>query len=878
MLPNYGRESAHVISRVKDKSKLPSNVENIPLFVCISPKQGSIEPVLIRDEDGLLQEFGDPSISPDMYKDLLTIRDFVRAGRSCWVSRIDYDPMHFDSVYYIKDTILLVFQLWFKYPLWDTLTPEQKAITNCGYYKVGSSYIWRCSNHLGVVKDYPIETYILDLIKVKDKIKAETGWEMIVPEDTNIYIAEKHNIRQEYNVATSGGKKYLTMRWKCKYTTPENHKLTISSLNLPLDNDGVFNRKPSGSLPSAQTTTVIPVNVLSEEGLTGDYEKVEMDEGEYIRTGVRYIFDNFLYPAFYKAVKVSGKQLWRLYTGSGSATRTDFYFNQNWVLCDQNGNAITSLGSSRVYIDDKSVMEKVNRTLHLPDSSIEDISAFLTSTTWDYVVPRLESLYGIEISFPVEYSPENTLLTQMDISLVSYDKDTNIVLFRTESPLSGYPNLINFTSYTNLKPASAGIKINYALIGYDLSEKMYLIEDSITIPNNFNDQQFADAMSKNPYIKMYVDYPDSHNIYNSFSKNYIQNMESLTTSDISVELDVSSYIKSLVQYNDKKYYGCFIGDLSFPCIKWVTKYDPEYGYYDVLDIVPMNEDDRKAIHWNIKQIAAQRQDLICIFTTPNLPIDNACEWVSSLKDYADYFEYGKKNALDYLEQSFYCEMYYGWMSYRTSLISGTPYKIKEVAPTVFIIGNIVDSWLNRGISYPVAGDQGGTLNSNTDLVNVLNNPDSKNKKDKLISYRINPIWDTGTRGIQIYGNETLNPAYTDLSAAHIARMFVKIKSDVDAYSETIKFSLNNQYTWGTWINYVSSKILDPLKSQGGLVWYDVQMGEDTTSRLDIANRKINGKVSLQFRQDLEIIDLEYTILPSSEDDPISGVVKYLQNR
>ena len=148
---------------------------------------------------------------------------------------------------------------------------------------------------------------------------------------------------------------------------------------------------------------------------------------------------------------------------------------------------------------------------------------------------------------------------------------------------------------------------------------------------------------------------------------------------------------------------------------------------------------------------------------------------------------------------------------------------------------------------------------------VINNPAIKSQRDKLVSYRINPIFDTGLRGVQIYGNETLNPQYTDLSAAHIGRMMVQIKSRVDKYTETIKFMLNNKYTWKSWINYVSNNILEPLRTEGGLVWYDVKMGEDTTTREEMSQRKIRGMVSLQFRQDLEIVYLEFVVISSAID-------------
>lgn len=294
-------------------------------------------------------------------------------------------------------------------------------------------------------------------------------------------------------------------------------------------------------------------------------------------------------------------------------------------------------------------------------------------------------------------------------------------------------------------------------------------------------------------------------------------------------------------------------------------------------LAEMKGDDRRGLHYIIKQLAAVRKNLTCVFTTPYCPLkddgsydsDNvydlnkACNWVAARGEFADLFEYGNSQAVDYSEQAFYCEMYWSWLKWRVAkLVNGlaTGSSAVIVPASAFVILNALASYRAKGSFYPVAGDQGGVL---PDSCTVLQNPSTKAQRDKLISYRINPIYDTGLRGVQIYGNETLNPQFTDLSAAHIARTLVQIRAKVDAYSETIKFSLNDIYTWSSWINYVSTKILDPIKSLGGLQWYQVDMGYNTTTRDEISQRKIRGMISLQFTPDLEIIDLEFVIMASS---------------
>lgn len=922
MNPNEGRQSAHVTSRIVDKSNIVAPTEYLPLFTCLAPKGDSIEPVLIRNENSLIEEFGDPSINPDFYRDLVLIRDFVRAGKSCWVNRVAVEAKRFHYVYYLNNTIPVAYKLVFSYPNYANLTEEEKDRTNAGYYPSGSNNV-RFQGPTGDPLDIPIFTDIIAIVSRKDEIQEKTGWVVEVPNNPLINIAKKNNSTQQFSAPVSNGVKYITMRWQCTYNTKEDRVFTTSYYNQPLDSTGKLIRMPDGSLPNVTNYSdpdvfilrLIPVSETSGE--VQDYHKVELAEGVYnahficnhsnmyfyksrlaptanlvkrtvyIRSGdgpdytytkAGTLIPNTIYYTNEKegttieksnpkwesfeyttSSSIPIKPLYRLYLTSANSSATSYYLNSNFELVDVGYNLQYSLGSHRVYVDDKIILDKIPRTLHTQTSDgeiIEDISTYGSCGTWGSLDPILRNRYGITINYPEGFSPEESGITSMDLTLISQNID--LMLFNMDSLLVNSNNLLAFTSIKVLTPASAGIKINYTLFGVDVTSSQFLISETIVLPNNFTDQQFADKMNENQYIDIHIENPESTNIYKALVSKYVSNMTFTYTYNLDLEISLSHYQESIAKYYDPKYYGNFICDLSYPLLK--INYDD--GLYDLVELTP---DERRAIHFTIKTIASTRKDLLCILTTPNLSLDEACDWVLARGDYKDYWEYGTANALEYAEQSFYCEMYYGWLSYRTALVDGSPYKIKEIPSTIFVVRNIIESWMDRGISYPVAGDQGGVLNSNASLMNILNNPDTKAKRDKLVSYRINPIWDTGNRGIQIYGNETLNPLYTDLSAAHIARMLVMIKSRVDAYSETIKFSLNNQLTWDGWINYVSTRVLDPLKVEGGLVWYNVEMGYQTTDRSEIADRKIRGMVSLQFQQDLEIVDLEFAVYPSSLD-------------
>lgn len=326
--------------------------------------------------------------------------------------------------------------------------------------------------------------------------------------------------------------------------------------------------------------------------------------------------------------------------------------------------------------------------------------------------------------------------------------------------------------------------------------------------------------------------------------------------DSAFNVDVKAYVKAVELYKDKRYTGCIIGDMTAP----VT----ENG-----SIAQMSNDDRRnSLHLALKGVATERKDTTVILSAPYkegdelMSLDDICDWVASRGAYDGLWEYGEPDTVDYAAQSFYMEMYSGWLNMRaTKIVNGSAESVSvEIAPATVVVENILRSFRERGTHHPVAGDFYGTL---PESCSVIKNVATKAERDRLVQDRINPIYDTGTRGVQIYGNETLNAGYTDLNAAHIARTLVRIRSLVDAYTETIKFSLNNELTYGTWKNYVTANILEPLKSVMAISSYTVAMGRDTTSPEEIANRIVNGQITLTFVQSAEIFDLTFTVYSSS---------------
>ena len=447
-------------------------------------------------------------------------------------------------------------------------------------------------------------------------------------------------------------------------------------------------------------------------------------------------------------------------------------------------------------------------------------------------------------------------------------KHTNATEPYAEAVSSITDKLYLKTNLVQLKPKSLKL---YAMDvklyeSYDevAPDKGIIKEARFSLPENLTNGSFISSLNSvlgsyltftlmEPYKEEDFDIVSSLRALVTDGKNCSQPVE---LSEGHFNVSVKDYQTALNEFIDPRYSGCFISELS----AMVTNKD---GKIDHLS-ENANESERRALHYLIKMIAADRKDLTCVFTTPwGLSLDEACNWVNSLGEYSDLWEYGSSGAVSYADQSFYCEMYWDWINVTCQkLNNGVPSKtvVVPMSPAYQVIMKGLASYRVRGTFYPVAGEQGGVLG---DEVRVIRNPSQKFERDKLINYHINPIYDLGVQGIQIYGNETLNPVYSDLSAAHIARTLIYIRSRVDRYTNTQVFSLNDLSLWQRWKQYVSSMILAPLASLGGLAAYNVKMGFDTTKAELIAQRKINGVIELQFVPDAEIYTVEFVVNSSA---------------
>ena len=778
MLKVENRESAHLKSRVKDLSVVPNLVAFTGLFAAITPvaKLKTIEgtnlyePVLIRDTDSLIANFGDPRIDPEKYIDLYSIMQVVANGTSCYVAKVPSGDTG-EYVISVADD-----------PTIDSAEGDTEDIT-FAVVPDTNNRVWTAQTNNKWV-----------ITRVVGDTEGEIGEGSFVSELIPVTVTRSRDASEasDSSSAASTDEVNYTFTSTCvQDATTGKFDITIT---LDADN-GPSSVKVTGYLDPYYGSEEITLTEQSSEDVTGGAKKVTYTSNALTR---KYIIKELAVPG--------GTEVDAPFTCEWS-TSGEKYVATVVVTFPQSATIPANLTASRAARESKAILAH---------------SSMAESVT---IQPKL-----------VQAKPLSLHAFYLEVEVKSGES----VLGKAKVKLE---NTTTNQSLVNNLNSALGTYVNFELANKDTA-------GACVVQENGANSIVADLL----------------NICgDKLVPNPKELEEAIELSEPNFKVTINDYVDALNLYKAKKYTGCIMADLVAP----VTH--DENGEIDGGKAVAPSSDDRRTLHYYMKEIACERKDVNVILSTPYclstknttpFTIDDACNWVASQGDFSDLWEYGAANTTDYATQSFYLEMYYSWLSMQcTKIESGKAKSVRvKVAPSNLVINNVLTSYRERGVQYPVAGDQYGVL---PETCIVLQNPKTKAERDQLIQYRINPIYDTGTRGVQIFGNDTLNAGYTDLNAAHIARTLVYIRSTIDEYTEKLKFSINSMILWDTWKNYVSQYILEPLKSSNALSEYMVEMGTDTTSAAEIANRMIKGNISLIFYQSAEIFDLSYIVYSSA---------------
>ena len=830
---NETRESAHLRSRVTDLSVVPNLVSYNALLACITPLASQnvepseedststvYKPMLIRDVDTLIANFGDPRIDPEKYVDLYAIMRMINNGGTCYLAKV-YSGN--------GGKYLLSFNKDFN----ATQDPSDPGTTDPGTTVDNKYEITTITTH-GVNKDWNISVVEgsdgkvwqtqkpISSASIGDSI---TGAKLVSKVDSSVTpltivtdVPVGDQIKIDPNPFNSARPDIQGHASQLKFTFSEPIDFTNYTLLL--------------EVPTARRFGTIISNDRRSL-LFGDDNTFMPDDYELI-----YIVasDNQTQIDVSNVVAIS-----KLETPE-TGCNYKISFNDSVTLDDEKYNTC-NIAFYKKSATATGTKKSPLRATADPDAAPKD------DTSDEDKVSPITIIASSALDSEVEITYHIASLTPTGIKTVclfveAKKKDDGFKL--------GSARVVLTPTLTNGEIISALNSKLGTYIHFELYE---------------NDQQYADCALSS------VDDRDQHSIVKILncgakekffvkntttgifeaqdvkieSKDIVAKQDSSATFSVSLE----NYRKALDQYKDKRYNGCILADMT-------SKVGKDNS------LKPMSNDELRTLHYYLKGIAAERKDCTVLLSTPEdvKTISEACDFALSQASDSTKWEYGETPTTDYTLQSFYLEMYYPWLKIKcTKLGSTTPVSVNEtIAPTAIVLDNILKSYRERGVHYPVAGDQYGQL---SDTFSVINNPKTKFDRDQLVRARINPIWDTGKRGIQIYGNETLNAGYTDLNAAHIARTLVYIRNKIDEYTETLKFNINSVILWNRWKSYVSDYILEPLKSENALSDYEVMMGEDTTTREEIANRMLKGKIKLIFYQSAEIFDLDYIVYSSS---------------
>ena len=826
---NETRESAHLRSRVTDLSVVPNLVSYNALLACITPLASQnverseeddevYKPMLIRDVDTLIANFGDPRIDPEKYVDLYAIMRMINNGGTCYLAKVHSG----NGGKYLKT---------FNKDFNATQTPSDGTTDD---------------------NKYAIKTI---------NTSANAEWELTVVEN-------------------SDGKAWQTRK--------------------PIRSESIGDSITGAKLVSKADSSVTPLTIVANDPV-GDQIKIDPNPfntaSPYYKGGkspLKFTFSKQIDFTNYTLL-LEVPTACRFETVISEDGKSLLFGDDNTFMPDDYELIYIVAASGNQAPIDVSNVVAISK-LETPEKGRNYKIAFNDSVALDAAAHKYCSITFYKKSTTATGTKKSPLRATADSAATPKDgtSDEDKVSPITIIASSALDSEVEITYHiasltpTGIKTVCLFVEAKKKDDGFKLGSARVVLTPTLTnaeIISALNsklgtyihfelyedDQQYADCALSS------VDDRDQHSIVKILNcgaeqKFFVKNttthiyeaqpveIQSTDTgasiaapgSSAAFNVSLENYRKALDQYKDKRYNGCILADMTSKVSR------------DDKSLKPMSNDELRTLHYYLKGIAAERKDCTVLLSTPEdvKTINAACDFALSQASDSTKWEYGETPTTDYTLQSFYLEMYYPWLKIKCTKLGGTtPVSVNEtIAPTAIVLDNILKSYRERGVHYPVAGDQYGQL---SDTFSVINNPKTKFDRDQLVRARINPIWDTGKRGIQIYGNETLNAGYTDLNAAHIARTLVYIRNKIDEYTETLKFNINSVILWNRWKSYVSDYILEPLKSENALSDYEVMMGEDTTTREEIANRMLKGKIKLIFYQSAEIFDLDYIVYSSS---------------
>ena len=186
-----------------------------------------------------------------------------------------------------------------------------------------------------------------------------------------------------------------------------------------------------------------------------------------------------------------------------------------------------------------------------------------------------------------------------------------------------------------------------------------------------------------------------------------------------------------------------------------------------------------------------------------------------------------------------------------------------VPPSVVALGAFS---LNDRVGHPwfaPAGFSRGRLESSIQQ-NVNLNQDNL---DLLYGTDINPLRShpqNPEAGIVIWGQKTLQQANSALDRVNVRRLLIDLRRKVKAVAHTFLFEPNREDTLAKFSAQVTP-ILANVQAQRGVSRFKVQIDTSTTTKADVENNTIRGKIYLQPVKSLEFVELSFVVANQGAD-------------
>lgn len=249
-------------------------------------------------------------------------------------------------------------------------------------------------------------------------------------------------------------------------------------------------------------------------------------------------------------------------------------------------------------------------------------------------------------------------------------------------------------------------------------------------------------------------------------------------------------------------------------------------------------DHTNLIEQTIEMVETERGDSLYIATLPDTSsgdLISADEAVDILED----------SGID----SNYSATYWPWVQVNDSENNVLIY----LPPTRDVVRNIA---LTDNIAFPWFA-AAGILRGPIDAIKARKNL-TISERDTLYEGRINPIITFATEGPKVWGNKTLQVKDSALSQINVRRLLLQTRKLVSAVAIRLLFEQNDDVVRNQFLSLVNP-ILDNIRSERGITDFRVDIDRSAESK---DRRELNGKIFIKPTNALEVITVEFNIMPT----------------